>query len=388
MGDPDTKSKGEYFCGATVVADRWVVAASHCYDDFRNGVTDGPRRVRVNTIRDNTPYKELVEIKRVYKHPNYRFPNLYNDVAVLELGRRIEYNFTKFGDSPSCLPKKEFEVINKIATVQGYGVTESGTKGDLLETNVTVITNKYCKEILQANVTKDQNNAKKILKALPLGLDYGLMCAQGIFKEDKNIYTGSCKGDSGGPLTQRDEQDRTTLIGIVSGGIDCGKGYPGWYTRVEYYKEWIQCIIDKSIQFNNNYDKVHTNCAQLERTPRKQPDCKELVADVDVSLFDLRDIGATPEEICEPYETGSFARGDDEDAEIFGDPNVQFSAGGGGKYENKNEGAVDQLFGDAVGADDEIFGGGDETGGDDEIFGADDEIFGDDYAGGDADIFS
>merc|ERR1712226_230706 len=186
------------------------------------------------------------------------------------------------------------------------------------------------------------NNRKKILQALPLGLNYGLLCAQGIFKEDKNIYTGSCKGDSGGPLTQRDEKDRTTLIGIVSGGIDCGKGYPGWYTRVEYYKEWIQCIIDKSIQFNNNYDKVHTNCAQLERTPRKQPDCKELVADADVSLFDLRDIGATPEEICEPYETGSFARG--------------------GDYDYNYEGGDDEIFGegDAAGADEEIFGGGDE----------------------------
>ena len=389
--DPDPKRPGEFFCGATVVSDRWVVAASHCYDDFQNGVSNGPQKVRVNTIRDNTNHLELIEIKRVYKHPNYKYPNLYDDVAVLELGRRIEYDFDKFGDTPSCLDQG-IDITDKIATVQGYGTTETGTKGKLLETNVTVISNQMCKEILNANITgpNGDNNRKKILQALPLGLNYGLLCAQGIFKEDKKIYTGSCKGDSGGPLTQRDEKDRTTLIGIVSGGIDCGKGYPGWYTRVEYYKEWIQCIIDKSIQFNNNYDKVHTNCAQLERTPRKQPDCKELVADVDVSLFDLRDIGATPEEICEPYETGSFARGDDEDAEIFGDPNVQFSAGGGADYDYNYEGGDDEIFGegDAAGADDEIFGGGDETGGDDEIFGADDEIFGDDYAGGDADIFS
>jgi len=28
---------------------------------------------------------------------------LYHDIAVVELGRRIEYNFDKFGDTPACL---------------------------------------------------------------------------------------------------------------------------------------------------------------------------------------------------------------------------------------------------------------------------------------------
>jgi len=347
--DPDPKRPGEFFCGATVVSDRWVVAASHCYDDFRNGVSDGPRKVRVNTIRDNTGALELVEIKRVYKHPNYKFPNLYNDVAVLELGRRIEYDFDKYGDSPSCMDQG-IDITDKIATVQGYGTTETGSKGSLLETNVTVISNQMCKTILNHNVTGNDNNRKKILQALPLGLEYGLLCAQGIYQEDKDIYSGSCKGDSGGPLTQKDDQDRTTLIGIVSGGIDCGKGYPGWYTRVEYYKTWIQCIIDKSVQFGNNFEKVDKECAKLERTPRKAPDCEKLVADPDVALFDLRGIdGFEPAEICLPYNTGAFARADDEpqvDSEIFGDetPTAGFSADPNYNYEDYEE-ADEDIFG-------------------------------------------
>ena len=120
--------------------------------------------------------------------------------------------------------------------MQGYGLTETGEKGKLLETNLTVISNPMCKEILNANITGNIDNRKKLLQALPLGLEYGLLCAQGIYSEEKEIFSDSCQGDSGGPLTQLDEEDRKTLIGIVSGGIDCGKGYPAWYTRVEYYK--------------------------------------------------------------------------------------------------------------------------------------------------------
>lgn len=50
------------------------------------------------TIRDNTKFKEKIEIKRIYLHPDYVFPELYNDVAVLELGRRIPFDYEKVRD--------------------------------------------------------------------------------------------------------------------------------------------------------------------------------------------------------------------------------------------------------------------------------------------------
>ena len=28
-------NKEDFFCGATMITDRWVIAASHCYDDFQ-----------------------------------------------------------------------------------------------------------------------------------------------------------------------------------------------------------------------------------------------------------------------------------------------------------------------------------------------------------------
>ena len=53
-------------------------------------------------------------------HPYYRFPRSYNDIAISELGRRVMFDFGKYGDSPMCLGRKNGqELIGKTAIVQG-----------------------------------------------------------------------------------------------------------------------------------------------------------------------------------------------------------------------------------------------------------------------------
>ena len=373
--EPEGNSASEEsFCGATMIADRWALTASHCFDDFRNGVSDGPKKVRVIQIRQETKHVEDVEVRHVYKHPNYRFPNLYNDIALVELGRRVEYNYEKFGDTPACLDQG-LEDILRTATLQGEGKTETRNKGTLLETNLTVISNQQCKDILEYNVTHNENNRRKILLALPLGLDYGTLCAQGFYHPEERIFSGACKGDGGGPLTQEDKNGRTTLIGILSGGIDCGKGYPDWYTRVEYYTPWIHCIIEKSIEFNTNFKTVDRACAELEKTAKKQPECEKLVKDPNATLLDL-DIGFEPALICLPYKTGTFARANDE-------PKVDKIIT---NYGNCDDYSYDYNYPSVGGGDDnsgdEIFCGGDPTGVDEyddynDYDYADKDIFGD-----------
>ena len=59
---------------------------------------------------------------------------------------------------------------------------------------------------------------RQLCDALPTGLNDGFLCARGIqSKEDPNLFSGSCKGDSGGPLIGDGIGDKRTLIGIVSG---------------------------------------------------------------------------------------------------------------------------------------------------------------------------
>jgi hypothetical protein len=68
----------------------------------------------------------------------------------------------------------------------------------------------------------------------------GQLCAGGVEGKD------SCTGDSGGPLmstgiSSRDGRTRYFLAGIVSyGPVPCGKkDWPGVYTRVARYTDWI-----------------------------------------------------------------------------------------------------------------------------------------------------
>eukprot|EP00965_Chrysotila_dentata_P237838 6202155-Pleurochrysis_carterae.AAC.6 len=51
----------------------------------------------------------------------------------------------------------------------------------------------------------------------------------------------ACQGDSGGPAFQYDRTNgETTLMGVVSWGYGCGQGqWPGVYTRVASYRDWI-----------------------------------------------------------------------------------------------------------------------------------------------------
>ena len=68
--------------------------------------------------RQNSDFEEVLDIKRVYTHPLYNNNQLYNDIVVIELGRRVEFDFTKYGHTPTCLDRGDQDLVGLIATVQ------------------------------------------------------------------------------------------------------------------------------------------------------------------------------------------------------------------------------------------------------------------------------
>ncbi len=47
---------------------------------------DPRENIRSIILRDDTDREENIEIRRVFVHPAFGFPSLYNDIAVAELG--------------------------------------------------------------------------------------------------------------------------------------------------------------------------------------------------------------------------------------------------------------------------------------------------------------
>ncbi|XP_068245938.1 neurotrypsin-like isoform X2 [Palaemon carinicauda] len=68
----------------------------------------------------------------------------------------------------------------------------------------------------------------------------------------KADFINPCSGDSGGPLTCKDQQGRHVLYGIVSVGKDCLPDdiFPNIYTRMTKYLRWIQETIFKDLRLS------------------------------------------------------------------------------------------------------------------------------------------
>ncbi|XP_023020682.2 trypsin-1 [Leptinotarsa decemlineata] len=211
---------GHYHCGASLLTKEYVLTAAHCV-----------RRLKKSKIRvvlgdhDVSTTAEIPAMMRavtsVIRHRNFDQDTYNHDIALLKLRKPVE--FTK-QIRPICLPKT-LDPSGRTGTVVGWGRTAEGGMLPTIvqEVQVPILTLSQCRAM--------KYRASRITT-------YMLCAGKGL--------QDSCQGDSGGPLLVH-SGDKYEIVGIVSWGVGCGRpGYPGVYTRVSKYINWLKYNLDDS----------------------------------------------------------------------------------------------------------------------------------------------
>ncbi|KAG1696671.1 Clotting factor B [Nymphon striatum] len=119
----------------------------------------------------------------------------------------------------------EFQKVNEIREQAGANSPE------LRQVPIPITSNNHCNESYMKI---------RALRDYPQGITPNIICAG-----EKNGGKDACQGDSGGPLMIWDEFRGHILVGVVSNGFQCARpGFPGVYTRVTEYLNWIAQNLD------------------------------------------------------------------------------------------------------------------------------------------------
>ncbi|KAH8325994.1 hypothetical protein KR067_012129, partial [Drosophila pandora] len=171
------------------------------------------------TIRAGSSLKnyggQLVNVSKIILHEKYNHTTVVNDIAILKLEKPLD--MTNPAIQPIELAEKSPSPGTNVL-VSGWGSMTNQPftfqPEILLGVNLTIVDTVSCrKSYIEGNYTFPET----------------VVCAHQCGKD-------SCQGDSGGPLVT---WPNPKLVGIVSGGTDCALSYPGFYTDVDLFRNWI-----------------------------------------------------------------------------------------------------------------------------------------------------
>lgn len=229
----EVNSGYDYRCASSLISPRYALTAAHCVNDPKSL----PKFVRFGVVVWNATQDENfddilpvdVPIENITIHNLYASARKYHDIALIRLNQDVE--FTPFV-RPACLhtDTRDLESDQPLVVI-GWGVTDVQTRtrsSILLQTNVSTVALDRCNAI---------HKQYGLQRTYPLGLTEGQYCAF-----DPEYKSDACESDSGGPL-QLVEDNKSTIVGVISFGRSCATALPAIYARVAAYLDWIESVV-------------------------------------------------------------------------------------------------------------------------------------------------
>ncbi|XP_036449613.1 trypsin-4-like [Colossoma macropomum] len=205
------KDGEDWWCGASLISDRWAVSAAHCYKP----ATGFTLHLGEHHLFKDEGTEQTIRPEKFILHPDYNEDTLDNDLMLVKLSQPVVFN--------------EYVQPIPLATTcskEGEQCLVSGW-GNQIKTGENYANVLQCLDLPVVSHSKCAASYEKI----SLKVTNNMFCA-GFFDGSKD----SCQADSGGPIVCNGK-----LQGVVSWGFRCAfPGYPGVYTEVCRYTDWVK----------------------------------------------------------------------------------------------------------------------------------------------------